>query len=165
VVRVLWTPPLELSADAWAWQVLAAVEEHAPVRIFIDALTDVQRVMVSPSRMSTFLAALTNELRSRGSTTMISNEIDAYTDDNLTVPVPAASATMDNGILLRHVEIQGHLRRLVTVLKVRQAASDPAIREMEITGDGIGVSRPFRAMSGLLTGRTAPDPTDGETAP
>jgi circadian clock protein KaiC len=166
VVRVLWTPPLERSADAWAWQVLATVEEHAPVRIFIDAMTDVQRVMASPNRMSTFLAALVNELRARGATTVISNEIDAYTDDSLTVPIPAASATMDNGILLRHVEIHGHLRRLVTVLKVRQAASDPAIREMAITRDGIVVSRPFRAMSGLLVGRGAPDPSDdGETAP
>ncbi len=166
IVRMLWTPPLELSADAWAWRVLAAVEEHAPVRIFIDALTDVQRVMVSPDRMSTFLAALVNELRARGATTVVSNEINAYTDDNLTVPIPAASATMDNGILLRHVEIQGNLRRLVTVLKVRQSASDPSIREMEITKDGIVVSRPFRAVSGLLAGRAAPDPAaDGEIAP
>lgn len=157
VVRVLWTPPLEISADAWAWQVLAAVDEHAPVRIFIDALTDVQRVMARPDRISTFLPALVNELRARGATTMISNEIDAYTDDNLTVPIPAASATMDNGILLRHVEFQGHLRRLVTVLKVRQAASDSAIREMAITDHGIVISRPFRAVSGLLTGRAEPD--------
>ena len=160
-VRVLWTPPLELSADSWAWQVLAAVEEQRPRRIFIDALTDVQRVMVSPDRMSTFLAALVNELRARAATTVIANEIDAFTDDNLTVPIPAASATMDNGILLRHVEIDGHLRRLVSVLKVRQAASDPAIREMEITEGGIVISQPFRAVSGLLAGRAAPDrPTD-----
>jgi circadian clock protein KaiC len=112
--------------------------------------------------MPTFLAALVNELRFRGATTMIATEIDAYTDDNLTVPIPAASATMDNGILLRHVEIQGHLRRLVTVLKVRQAASDPAIREMEITENGIVISRPFRATSGLLAGRAAVDPAEGE---
>ena len=63
LIRILWDPPLELSADAWAWRLLAAVEEHRPRRVFIDALTDIQRFIASPQRMPTFTAALTNELR------------------------------------------------------------------------------------------------------
>ena len=61
-------------------------------------------------------AALANELRARGATTLIATEIDAYVDDQLTVPVPAASATMDNGILLRQIELRSSLHRLVSVL-------------------------------------------------
>ncbi len=95
---------------------------------------------------------------------MISTEIDAFTDENLAVPIPAASATMDNGVLLRHVEMNGYLRRLVSVLKVRQANSDPAIREMEITAHGIAISSPFSVTSGPLTGRSEPDEVAPDTS-
>jgi circadian clock protein KaiC len=132
------------------------VAEHQPQRVFIDALTDVQRFITAPQRMPTYAAALTNELRARGATTLIATEIGAYVDDNLAVPVPAASATMDNGILLRQVELRSSLHRLISVLKARQMETDPAIREFTISDQGITVSAPFAAASGLLIGRAAP---------
>src|SRR5215218_8319278 len=157
LIRVLWDPPLELSADAWAWRLLTAVDEHRPSRVFIDALTDIQRFISSPQRMPTYSAALTNELRARGATALIATEIDAYVDDQLVVPVPAASATMDNGILLRQVEIRSTLHRLVSVLKSRQMETDPTIRGFVISDQGIIVNSPFSgAASGLLTGRAVP---------
>jgi circadian clock protein KaiC len=161
-VRVLWQPPLELCPDAWAWTVLEAVDDHLPTRVFIDALTDVHRVMPTPERIPMFVTALANELRAHGTTALISTEIDAYTDRNLTVPIPAASASMDNGILIRHVEIRGRIERLVSVLKVRQAASDPEIRGVDITDHGIVVTGSFSTTSGLLTGRAAPAFQNGE---
>jgi circadian clock protein KaiC len=153
LIKLLWNPPLELSADAWAWQVLGTIKEHKPQRIFIDGLTDVQRIITAPERTTKYVTALVNELRARGATCMISAEIDEYTTEQLTVPIPAASASMDNGILLRHVEVRGQLRRLVAVPKVRQSVSDPSIREMKITDEGMIVSGPFTASTGLLTGR------------
>jgi len=154
LVRVQWDPPLELSADAWAWRLLTVVDEHRPQRIFVDALTDIQRFISSPQRMPTYAAALTNELRARGTTALIATEIDAYVDDQLVVPVPAASATMDNGILLRQIELRSSLHRLVSVLKSRQMETDPTIRGFVITDQGILVDSPFvGAASGLLTGR------------
>ncbi len=160
LIRVLWRPPLELSADDWAWRVLEVVDEHRPQRIFIDAITDVKRLMTAPDRITAFVPALVNEMRARGATTVISSEIDAYTDESLTVPVPAASATLDNCILLRHVEVYGQLKRLISVLKVRQAASDPTIRELEISDRGMFVSRRFSGPSGLLTGRARVEQND-----
>jgi circadian clock protein KaiC len=157
LIRILWDPPLELSADAWAWRLLDAVGEHRPQRVFLDALTDIQRFIGSPQRMPTFTAALTNELRALGATALIATEIDAYVDEQLAVPIPAASATMDNGLLVRQVEIRSSLLRLVSILKARQIGTDPAIREFVIGDQGITVSRPFPASTGLLTGRVAAD--------
>jgi circadian clock protein KaiC len=162
LVRVLWDPPLELSADAWAWRLLAAVEEHQVRRVFIDSLTDVQRLIISPIRLSTYVPALVNELRALGATTLMAAEIDSFADERLAVPVPSASATMDNGVLLRQVELNSELHRLITVLKARQAATDPAIRSFVIGDHGIVVRSPFSARSGLLVGRAGgengPDP-------
>jgi circadian clock protein KaiC len=166
LIHIQWDPPLELSADAWAWRLLATVEEHRPRRVFIDALTDIQRFVASPQRMSTFTAALTNEMRALGATALIATEIDAYVDEQLAVPIPAASATMDNGLLVRQVEIRSTLLRLVSILKARQIGTDPAIREFVISDQGITVSRPFSASTGLLTGRVAPhEPPAGTEAP
>jgi circadian clock protein KaiC len=156
LVQILWDPPLELSADAWAWRLLAAVDELGPQRLFVDALTDIQRLIDSPERMATYAAALANELRSRGPTTLFAAELDAYVDDQLAVPVPAASATMDNGILLRQVEIGSSLRRVISVLKARQMTIDPAIRELVIGAQGIVVDEALDAATGLLTGSAAP---------
>ena len=87
---------------------------------------------------------------------MFVTEIDAYVDDQLVVPVPAVSATMDNGILLRQVEMRSTLHRLVSVLKARQTATDPAIREFVISDQGISVGGLFAADAGLLTGSATP---------
>jgi len=154
-LRVLWDPPLEVSVDAWAWRLLAAIAEHRPRRVFLDALSDVQRLIAVPERMPAYAAALVNELRARGATTLIAAEIDAYSDDRLAVPVPAASAIMDNGVLLRHVELRSELHRLVSVLKARQAPTDPAIRAFTIGSEGITVTGRFAVTSELLTGRAA----------
>jgi circadian clock protein KaiC len=164
-LRVLWDPPLEVSVDAWAWRLLAAIAEHRPSRVFLDALTDVQRLIAVPERMPAYVAALVNELRARGATTLIAAEIDAYSDDRLAVPVPAASATMDNGVLLRHVELRSEMHRLVSVLKARRTPTDPAVRAFTIGSEGIAVAGPFAATSGLLTGRPAsPEPAAGDPA-
>ena len=72
--------------------------------------------------------------------------------------MPAASATMDNGILLRQVELGSSLYRVVSVLKARQMGTDPAIREFVIGNQGIAVSEPLAAAQGLLTGSATPAP-------
>jgi circadian clock protein KaiC len=152
LVRVLWRPPLELLADAWAWQLLDDIDRHRPERLFIDGLSDIQRMVPNPDRMSVFVPALTNELRSRGVTTLMTVEIDAYVGSELVAPVPAASATMDTGILLRHVEVGSRIHRLVSVLKARESQTDSAIREFVVGSSGIEVGEIFTGAAGLLTG-------------
>jgi len=159
--------PLELSADAWARRLLAIVDEHRPERVFVDGLTEIQPFFSSPRRMPTYSAALANELRARGTTALIATEIDAYVDDQLGVPVPAASETMDNGVLLRQIELRSSLHRLVSVLKSRQMETDPTISGFVISDRGIVVDSPFvGATSGMLTGRAVPAETpEADEAP
>ncbi len=157
LVRVLWRAPLELSPDAWAWQLLEAVEEHRPRRLVIDAFTDLVRLFADPHRQTAFAQALANDLRHRGVTTLFSLEIDTFVGPQLAAPVPTISAATDTGILLRSVELGSSLRRLVSVLKHRQNAADPTIREFVIGPQGIAVGEPFDA-AGLLTGTARPIP-------
>lgn len=166
LIRVLWNAPLELSADDWAWQVLHEVAQQAPSRTYIDAMTDVHRIITAAERMPLFVTALVNELRNRGTTVLIAAEIDEYADDTLSIPIPAASAAMDNCILLRHVEIRGEWRRVVGVPKVRQAVTDSSIRDVQITDSGMTIAHPILAAADLLTGRATPvSEPDGDDTP
>lgn len=124
-----------------------AIHEHQRRRAFIDAITDVQRLMASPQRLQPYTTALINELRARGATAMMSAEIGASIDQQLAVPLPSAPTAMDNGILLRQVELRSELRWLVSVLKARQTATDPSIREFAIESNGLMVGKPFDATS------------------
>jgi circadian clock protein KaiC len=155
LVRVLWRPPLELGPDAWAWDLLAAVEEHRPERLVVDAFTDLLHLFADRERQTRFAQALTNELRRRGVTSILSVEIDTFVGRELAVPVPNVSAAMDAGILLRIVELNSQLHRLASVLKLRQSHFDPTIREFIIGDEGIVVGEPLPA-SGLLTGVAVP---------
>jgi circadian clock protein KaiC len=159
--HVLWRAPLELSPDAWAWQLLAEVERHRPQRLFLDGLSDVQRLIPTQDRLSKFITALTNELRDRGVTTLMTVEIDGFAGADLMVPVPSASATMDNGILLRHVELASRVHRLISVLKARQSAAHADIREFVIGAQGIEVGDIFGGATALLTGTASMEPNAG----
>lgn len=122
-------------------------------------MTDVQRLISSRLWIPTHFAARTNELRALGATGMFAAGIDAYADQQLIVPVSPASATMDNGILLCHVELHSGLRRLISVLKGRQSAIDPVIQEFTIGERGIVATKQFCMTSSRLMGHAAPAQT------
>jgi len=154
-LRVLWRPPFELSPDAWAWRLLAEVEEHRPRRLMVDAASDLFRLFADPARRAPFMAALTNAMRDHGVTVLYNVEVDEFTGPTLRVPVGGLSAAMDVSILLRMVELDSRLARMVSVLKVRQSGFDQTIREFTIGAAGIAVGERFRAAS-LLTGIALP---------
>jgi circadian clock protein KaiC len=151
-LRVLWHPPLEVLIDAWSHEVLNAVKEHEPRRVLLDGLSDVEHQEVFPNRLPTLLAALANELSFRGITTLLTAENRALVGANLDVPLPAPSATVENVILLRYVELRSQLHRLISVLKVRESEHDTSIREFVITNTGIEVAQTFESAEAVLTG-------------
>ena len=170
LVRVAWRPPLELDPDAWAWGLLAEIAGHRPRRLVVDALTDVHRHIRPPDRAADWMAALANRLRADGVTTLFVVELDTVVGRELRIPLDAVSAAVDNVLLLRHVELGSRLHRLVSVLKARRTAYDPALREYAIGAAGIAVQEPFPGAGPLLTGAGDPRPPGagepgGEAAP
>ena len=156
LVRILWQLPTELSPDAWAHSLLAAVAEQRPARLLVDALTDVQQHLIPSERLSDYLTALVTLLRAQGVTSLFAAELDTLIGPELRIPVPTVSAVLDNTILLRRFELGSQLHRLVSVIKVRQSGADPVLREFDITNRGITIGEPFSRASALLTGSAMP---------
>lgn len=160
-VRILWRPPVEMPLDGWAQELLAEIEQHQPKRLFIEALTDLERVAVSPNRIFGFLAALTAQLRARGITTLITAEVPSVVGGPPTLPQPALSASIDNAILLRYVELRSQLHRLLSIVKTRESVHDTSIREFQITSRGLAVAATFESAEAVLTGIARMVPSAG----
>lgn len=154
--KVLWKAPLEVSPDRWAWEVFRAVEELRPRRVVVDAFSDIAQYLQDPGRRYGFVVALANAFRSQGVTTLLVLELDTLASPSLILPLPAASAAVDNTLLLRTVELRSRLHRLVSILKTRQSPFDPAIREFTIDESGVAVGEVFAGAAALLSGFATP---------
>ncbi|MBV8086169.1 MAG: circadian clock protein KaiC [Chloroflexi bacterium] len=151
-LRIHWQPPLEVLVDAWSQTVLRLVDDFKPSRLFLDGVSDIERQDHAGYRLPSVLAALANELRARGVTTLLTTENRGLVGGTLDVPLPTPSATVSNIILLRYVELHSQLHRLVSVLKTRSSAHDTSIREFSITHTGVQVSETFATAEAVLTG-------------
>jgi circadian clock protein KaiC len=62
----------------------------------------------------------------------------------------------DDIIRLRYVEIDGQLRKILMVVKIRAGNHSKDIREFEITDAGLAVGKRLTGFHGLLTGVPRP---------
>jgi circadian clock protein KaiC len=58
----------------------------------------------------------------------------------------------DSVVLLRYFEVEGEVRKAISVLKKRTGSHERTIRELRMGGDGIHLSEPLRQFRGILTG-------------
>lgn len=151
-LEVLWQPATENHIDALGHRLLDAVERRGVQRLFLDGFGGFQRTPTDPNRFMAFVTALTNELRARGVNTLVSWETPKIMGSALEMPVPAVSSIMENMILLRFVEMRAEVHRLLGVLKVRDSAYDPRLREFVITDKGIGLADTIDTAEALLSG-------------
>jgi circadian clock protein KaiC len=62
------------------------------------------------------------------------------------------SYVADAVVLLRFFEVQGRIRKAISVLKNRGGSHEDAIREFRIDGRGLRVGDPLEHFRGVLTG-------------
>jgi circadian clock protein KaiC len=151
-LQVMWRSPLELSPDAWAWDLLTLVDQHHPQRVVIDSISDLARHFRQPERFPSFLQSLTNVLRSKGITTLFLIEIDVLVGSELVVPVRNLSAITDAGLVLRTVEMHSTLHHTVAIQKMRMSGFDGSVRHVTIDGHGMHIGDVFESGPGALTG-------------
>jgi circadian clock protein KaiC len=112
----------------------------------------------------TLLTALIIQLRNRDVTAVFVKEVAKIAGPDVDFSDTPISVTAENVLFLRHIELRGRLRRILSILKMRESGYDPHVREFEIAESGIRVLAPIRYGEGLLTGvaRTARPGDDGD---
>ncbi len=160
-VELIWHTPTGDLLDAYGQQLLAAVDRRGVKRLFIDGLTAFQNGAIDPDRIGNFFAALANELRVRGVTTMYSLEVPDILGPAPRVPVDDASTLAENMILLRFVEQRSRLHRLISVLKVRDSDFDPTLYEFRLTDSGMEIEHSSDSAEAILSDPVHPAPRSG----
>lgn len=141
LLEVLWQSPVQDILDVLAERLFSALEHTGARRLFIDGIGGFRRTVASAERLDLFLMALFTALQERGVTTICSVEMPNLFSPTVELPevLEGVVALADNLILLRHVEAESQLHRLISVMKMRESGYDTAIREFRITDQGIDV--------------------------
>lgn len=156
LLHFLWQPALQRkNIDAIAEQLLHHVQAVKAKRVFIDGIEVFKSGALHPSRVGTFLSALTNRLRSLGVTSIFSEETPLFTRE-IEMPVQDLAAVLENIIYLRFVEMGAQLRRLIAILKMRESGYNPLFHELDISDQGMAIHDAFREVTSVLTGVARP---------
>ena len=151
-LEILWHPVGEYILDELAHRLLDAVRRRGVKRLLVDGLSGFQQAALEPERLVRFWSALSNELRALGVTTLHTLEIPELMGADLRLPMSGISSLAEVMVVLRYVELQSQLYRLVSLFKVREGVFDPTIREFEITAAGIAIGKPFEGVEAVLSG-------------
>jgi circadian clock protein KaiC len=170
-LETLYLRPLDLSVDETMQEILDAIERVGARRLVIDSLVGFEMAL-APGFRADFresLYRMIGALTGAGITILSTVEVeDTFT--GMPFSHYAISFLTDDILRLRYVEIDGQLRKVMVVIKMRGGNHSKDIREYVITGKGVVVIHPRRTdYNGLTTGipqQTGPRRAqDDEAAP
>lgn len=148
---------VETLPDALVQDLLELVEKHRPQRLFLDGLEPfLKSESIDSERASRFLTAVTNELRARHTTVLMTQQVNALFSSQLRAPMEGVEAIIDNILFVRFVEMRSQLYRMLSVMKMRESDNDPALRLFSISSEGIHVEETFEGAEAVLTGQARP---------
>lgn len=144
-LEIIWQSYGRLGLDELAYSLLHAVERTQCKRLFIDGLGGFSSTRAFEERGTPFLAALSNQLRRLGTTTLVSVESDD--PQGLAVPQggPGISTMVDNIVRLQIQHKAGLVRHLVSMDKVRGSRLELSLRELTLSDSGLLVAPVVRA--------------------
>jgi circadian clock protein KaiC len=160
-LEILYLRPLDLSVDETMQEILDAIQRVGAKRLVIDSLVGFEMALAPGFRadfresLYRMIAALTGAGVTILSTVEVEDTFTALKLSQYTI-----SFLTDDIIRLRYVEIDGQLRKVMVVIKMRGGNHSKDIREYIITDKGVVVISPRTTeYEGLTTGiprRTGP---------
>ena len=143
---------LEFSPQEFAHRVRQQVDERGVDVVVLDGLAGYELTLEGEAAtVRQRLHALARYLKNNGVTTILIDETSDVTGSFRPTDAGISYLT-DNIVFLRHLEIDGELRKAIGVLKKRTSDFERTLREFEITSDGIAVGDPLHGLRGILTG-------------
>ncbi|MGE8371481.1 MAG: ATPase domain-containing protein [Pseudomonas putida] len=155
-LQLSWQPTTEGLLDQVGARLLELVAARGSKRVLIDSLGAFSRLAIDPTRLNAFFRAIAGELRARDVSVMLTWEMRDIFGAEISAPAPDLSSIVDNLMLMRFVELDSQLRRMVSILKVRDSHHDPALHELLIQPQGITLRRAFEGACGVLSGTPVP---------
>ncbi|HEY8833468.1 MAG TPA: circadian clock protein KaiC [Gemmatimonadaceae bacterium] len=150
MLRVVCDYPDVSGLEDWLVTIQNIISDFKPRRVALDSLSALENVGTTKA-FREFVIGLTSFIKHQEITGLFTSTTgslmggDSITESHI-------STLTDSIILLRYVEMFGEMKRGLTVLKMRGSAHDKAIREFTIGKGGMQMGRPFRNVTGILSG-------------
>jgi circadian clock protein KaiC len=150
---VLYLRPLDLSVDEALFEILESVTKLGASRVVIDSLSGFE-IALAPTFREDFRESfyrLIGALTATGVTILMTAEImEGFSGMRFTSE--RVSFITDDIIAQRYVEIEGELRKVIAVVKMRGSGHSVEFREYDITNNGPVIGRNLKAYHGITTG-------------
>jgi circadian clock protein KaiC len=159
---ISYTSPVELFSDRFLHEVLRHVAKVGARRAVLDSVTSLSLGVPSRRRFRELVYAMTKHFRAAGVTPLMTMEVSELLGSTQ-LTGHGVSSIADNVIVLRYVEVDGHLERATFVLKERGTGHTTELRRFLIDDHGAHVGEPFKDLRGVLTG--IPQPARPGTLP
>jgi len=152
-LEVIYLRPLDLSVDETLQAILEAVERVGAKRVVIDSLSGFE-VALAPTFRADFresLYRLVGALTASGVTVFTTAEVsEGFSEARFTTE--KVSFITDEIIIQRYIEMEGELRRVMAVIKMRGSDHSHEFRTYEVTAKGVVVGGPLTEYDGIITG-------------
>ncbi|MFC4551046.1 MULTISPECIES: ATPase domain-containing protein [Halorussus] len=145
--------PLNHSAQEFANRVKEEVEERNASIVMLDGINGYQLSLPGDNEgLVHQLHTLCRYLKDRGVTVILIEEVGGVTGDFQATDV-GISYLADNIVFLRHLELDGEMRKAIGVLKKRTSDFERMLREFRITEHGLRVGEPLEGLKGIMSGQ------------
>lgn len=156
-LAIIYLRPLDLSVDETVHEVVSTVKKIGCKRLVIDSLVGFELALAPGFRadfresLYRMIGAVTRMGVTIISTVEIEENFTSMSLSNFTV-----SFLADDLLRLRYVSINGQLRKMMLVVKMRRSQHSIDMCEYQITTRGIVMGKPLRGYRGLMTSVPAP---------
>jgi circadian clock protein KaiC len=166
-VDVLWQPPTEALLDEVCMRLVDTISRRKVRRLLIDDVGGFDVLCPDKARSASVLAALCNELRGLGVTTLMTSETEL---SGIIPGQPLAGLALqglspiaENIVVLRVAAVRADIHRLIAVLKAREKSIDMRMRRFDIGKGGVIIEQDFGKAETVLrelmqTGQLLPSP-------
>jgi len=149
-VKMFTSIPEELKPEEHFKRIKDIIESSDIKRFVIDSLSALERIY-SPEKFREFVIGLNAYLKGKGITSLMTNTTASLLDVSQITETHLSTAT-DNIILLKYIELDGAMKRSLSVVKARGSDHDKSLREIVIDSKGMHIGEPFYGVEGLMGG-------------
>jgi circadian clock protein KaiC len=164
-LRVIYLRPLDLSVDETLEEIRDAVRKIGATRVVIDSISGFEMAL-APTYREDFresLYRLVSAITGLGATIVLTMEV-GESGGGFAFTNYAVSFITDAIIVLRFVEMEGQLRKVLAVVKIRGSTHSHDFRSYEITSEGLRLGEYLHDYAGISAGHPvliARAPPDG----
>jgi circadian clock protein KaiC len=156
-LKLIYLRPLDLSVDETVHEIVRGVKEIGCKRLVIDSLVGFEMALAPDFRtdfresLYRMIGALTRLGVTIVSTVEVEENFTSMGLSNFTI-----SFLADDIVRLRYASINGQLRKLMMVVKMRRSRHSIDMCAYEVTSEGLEIGEPMRGYRALTSGIPGP---------